>query len=175
MLMATRRLPAPRSAAHTPPPASAFQAGRRTPRQAANAELHITLVKAAARLLDEFAAVVKPVDLSLAQYNVLRILRGAGDAGVRCGEVGERLVHHDPDVTRLLDRLERRALIERSRDTSDRRVVRTRITAAGAKLLAQLDEPLDALHERQLGHLTHEELAQLEALADAARARVSAQ
>lgn len=119
----------------------------------------------------DLVELLKPSDLSPAQYNVLRILRGAGPTGATCGDVTGRLVKHDPDVTRLLDRLERRALTVRSRDASDRRVVRTRITKAGLKLLAELDEPVDALHERQLGHMDERELAELRALLALVRAR----
>ena len=102
----------------------------------------------------ESVELLKTADLSPAQYNVLRILRGAGPEGATCGDVTSKLVKHDPDVTRLLDRLERRELIVRTREVSDRRVVRTRITKAGLALLAELDDPVDALHERQLGHLS---------------------
>jgi len=143
---------------------SGFAAGRRTPRQVANAELHIALVKAAARLLDEFTAVVKPVDLSLAQYNVLRILRGAGPEGATCGHVIDRLIQRDPDVTRLIDRLERRGLVERTRDKDDRRVVRGRITDKGLEILASLDAPIDGLHARHVGHLTDRQLGDLRKL-----------
>lgn len=141
-----------------------FAAGKRTPRQAANAEMHIALVKAAARLLDEFAAVVKPVDLSLAQFNVLRILRGAGPEGATCGDVIERLIQRDPDVTRLIDRLERRGLVERVRDTRDRRVVRGRITDKGLEILASLDEPINDLHARHVGHMTDRQIGDLRKL-----------
>lgn len=153
----TRRAPAV-------PPASAFATGRRTPRQAANAEIHIALVKAATRLVDEFSAIVKPVDLSLSQYNVLRILRGAGPEGATCGQVVGRLIQRDPDVTRLLDRLERRGLIRRDRDSADRRIVRSHITAAGLELLASLDDPVNELHARHVGHLNDRQLGDLRKL-----------
>lgn len=147
-------------------PPSAFQSGKRTPRQAANAEIHIAIVKASARLLDEFSAIVKPVDLSLSQYNVLRILRGAGPEGATCGEVIERLIQRDPDVTRLLDRLEKRGLIDRGRDLEDRRVVRTRITQAGLDLIASLDDTVNDLHHRLVGHLTDKQVADLRRLVE---------
>ena len=79
------------------------------------------------------------------QYNVLRILRGAGPCGRTCGEIGERLIAREPDVTRLLERLEKAGLLARTRDTADRRVVVTRITAAGLKLLSELDKPMREL------------------------------
>ena len=132
--------------------------------QAAMAELVIAHER-------EFAELLKPADLSPAQFNVLRILRGAGPAGATCGDVTGKLIKHDPDVTRLLDRLEKRELIVRARDASDRRVVRTRITQTGLELLATLDEPLDALHERQVGHLSERQLRDLQALIAAFAAR----
>src|SRR6476660_4124988 len=92
------------------------------------------------------AHLLKAEDISATQYNVLRILRGS-PAGLPCGEIASRMITRDPDVTRLLDRLERRGLVSRCRDNEDRRMVLTRITEAGQKLLAQLDGPLlDAHH-----------------------------
>lgn len=114
--------------------------------------------------------VVKAEDLSPNQYNVLRILRGTPD-GLACGEVGNRMITRDPDITRLLDRLEKRALIARWRETTDRRVVMARITTEGLKLLARLDGPIQAAHRRQLGHLGRRRLRQLAGLLQAARSR----
>jgi len=111
-----------------------------------------------------FAELLKAYDLSGTQYNVLRILRGAGDAGLSCGQIAERQIRHDPDVTRLLDRLERRGLIERVRDPRDRRQVRTCATPAALALLAELDGPVDALHEQQLGRLSEARLEDLRQL-----------
>lgn len=99
-----------------------------------------------------FVPILKAEDLSSNQYNVLRILRGAPE-GLPCGEVGNRMITRDPDITRLLDRLEKRGLISRWRETKDRRVVMAKITAQGLKLLARLDEPVQRAHRRQLGHL----------------------
>ncbi len=147
-------------------PASAFSSPKRTPRAAANAEVHIALLRVVNQVADQFAAVMKPVDLSASQFNVLRILRGSGPEGATCGQVIERMIQRDPDVTRLLDRLERRGLIERGRDGRDRRVVRTRITRSGLELLASLDEPVDALHHRHLGHLSDRQLADLRKLVE---------
>lgn len=149
---------------HGPIPPAAFQAGKRSPRQIANAEVHIAIVKAATRLMDEFSRIVKPVDLSLAQYNVLRILRGAGPEGATCGEVVDRLIQRDPDVTRLLDRLERRGLIARGRDDRDRRVVRTRITGAGLELLVSLDDVVNEMHAKLIGHMSDRQLGDLRRL-----------
>src|SRR5260370_42421005 len=85
--------------------------------------------------------VLKAEDLSATQYNVLRILRGAAD-GLPCGEIGNRMITRDPDITRLLDRLEKRDLIVRSRDSQDRGMAMARITPEGLKLLARVDEPV---------------------------------
>ncbi len=104
--------------------------------------------------------VLKTEDLSPTQYNVLRILRGAPE-GLPCREVANRMITRDPDVTRLLDRLEKRKLISRCREAKDRRTVMTRITPEGGRLLARLDEPVQAVHRRQLGHLGRERLRAL--------------
>src|SRR5207248_11284485 len=87
----------------------------------------IALLKAAERLEQEADRLWKTTGLTGAQYNVLRILRGAEPEGLACSGIGERMISHDPDMTRLLDRMERRNLITRQRQTSDRRVVKTRI------------------------------------------------
>jgi DNA-binding MarR family transcriptional regulator len=141
---------------------------RRTPASLA----FLSLVQAAEEMQRGMAELLKTRDLSLAQYNVLRILRGAGPEGATCSNVSDNLIRHDPDVTRLMDRLDKRGLIDRARDTKDRRVVRTRITKAGAALLAELDEPVDDLHARQLGHLSSKRLADLVAMLDEARAKL---
>lgn len=117
------------------------------------------------------ALLLKDEDLSSTQYNVLRILRGAPD-GLPCGEIANRMITRDPDVTRLLDRLEKRGLILRWRETKDRRVVMARITPEGLKLLARLDEPMEEMHRRQLGHLGEERLSSLSELLGAARAKM---
>src|SRR5713101_1023520 len=116
--------------------------------------------------------VLKTEDLSATQYNVLRILRGAPE-GLPCGEIASRMITRDPDVTRLLDRLEKRGLISRCRETKDRRTVMGRITPEGLKLLARLDEPVQAGHRKQLGHLGRERLRLLTELLSAARSQVA--
>lgn len=116
--------------------------------------------------------VLKVEELSSTQYNVLRILRGAPQ-GLPCGEIANRMITRDPDVTRLLDRLEKRKLISRCRETKDRRTVRTRIAPEGLKLLARLDEPVQAAHRRQLGHLGRRRLLALAELLRACRSQVA--
>ena len=118
------------------------------------------------------AQVLKTEDLSATQYNVLRILRGAPE-GLPCGEIGSRMITRDPDITRLLDRLEKRELISRCRETKDRRMVMARITAGGLKLLARLDAPVQESHRKQLGHLGRERLRALTELLQACRTRVT--
>jgi DNA-binding MarR family transcriptional regulator len=117
-------------------------------------------------------AVLKTEDISSTQYNVLRILRGSPE-GLPCGEIANRMITRDPDITRLLDRLEKRGLISRCRQTKDRRMVMVRITPEGLKLLARLDEPVQEGHRRQLGHLGGDRLLALTELLHAARANVS--
>src|SRR5712692_6120038 len=114
--------------------------------------------------------VLKTEGLSATQYNVLRILRGAPE-GLPCGEIASRMITRDPDVTRLLDRLEKRDLISRCRETKDRRMVVARITPQGLKLLARLDEPVQEMHRKQLGQLGPARLNELQDLLVAARAR----
>ena len=108
-------------------------------------------------------------DLTHTQYNVLRILRGAGQKGLTAGDVACRMITRDPDVTRLLDRLEKRALVERWRCTEDRRVVWTRITQPGLETIAPLDGPMEELQLRLLGHLGRDRLVALIELLEAAR------
>lgn len=141
----------------------------RSKRSKAQADAYLAVIRTAEDMQRDFTELLKASDLSFAQYNVLRILRGAGADGLTCGGVSERLVQHDPDVTRLLDRLEKRSLIERHRDQKDRRVVRTAITTSGLALLAQLDEPVDAVHEQQLGHLSDARLKDLMTLLEEVR------
>ena len=115
--------------------------------------------------------IMKTEDISPTQYNVLRILRGA-PAGLACGEIANRMITRDPDVTRLLDRLEKRDLISRCRETKDRRTVMARITPEGLKLLGRLDEPVQAAHRKQLGHLGCERLRALSEMLSLARGHI---
>jgi DNA-binding MarR family transcriptional regulator len=111
---------------------------------------------------------LKTEELSPTQYNVLRILRGAPE-GLLCGEVAARMISRDPDITRLLDRLEKRGLIARCRQDRDRRMVLARITEEGLALLEQLDEAIQEVHRRQLGHLGQKRLRALRSLLATAR------
>jgi DNA-binding MarR family transcriptional regulator len=133
-------------------------------------EAYLNLLRTADALLRGFEALFKPHSLSSTQYNVLRILRGHGSDGCPCKTVGEELITRDPDITRLLDRLEARGLITRQRSTEDRRVVTARITPPALEILAQLDEPVRALHVTQLGHMKPAELTVFIELLEKARA-----
>jgi DNA-binding MarR family transcriptional regulator len=149
----------------------ASRSARGAARGAREEEAFVSLLRATDRLQRRIVELFKREDLSLTQYNVLRILRGAGPGGLSCGEVAGRMITRDPDVTRLLDRLEHRGLVVRTREARDRRVVRTRITNAGLELLTRLDEPVRGLHLEQLGHLGARRLAELVALLERATVR----
>ena len=128
----------------------------------------LELLRTADTLSRELAVVLKPEDLSSTQYNVLRILRGAPE-GLACGEIAARMITRDPDVTRLLDRMEKRGLISRCRETKDRRVVQARITPEGMAALERLDAPVLKAHRDRLGHMTGEQLGALAELLRVAR------
>jgi len=134
------------------------------------AEAFLNLQRSADALMRGFSELLRRSDLSPAPYNVLRILRGAGPDGLSCGEIGERMVTRDPDITRLLDRMARRGLVSRARERGDRRVVRARITHEGLDLVNPLDKPVAALHRQQLGALGAERLRTLINLLEKARA-----
>lgn len=138
-------------------------------------EAYLNLLRTAEALRQGIAEVLRAHSLSPAQYNVLRILRGAGAGGLACREIGERMVTRDPDITRLLDRLEDRKLVTRARDPRDRRIIVTRITMAGLKTLRALDRPVARAHLDQLGHLGKRSLqAMIELLERAREAREGA-
>ena len=134
-------------------------------------EAHLGIVRTAAVLSHGFAEALKEFGITATQYNVLRILRGAGRNGLCRHEVRDRLVAQVPDVTRLLDRMEEGGYVDRERDESDRRLVATRITPAGLALLDELEKPVAAVHQRQLGHMTEAQLRTLIGLLEVARER----
>ncbi len=141
------------------------------PFASAEEEAFLNLARTAAVLNHAFAEAMKPYGITGTQYNVLRILRGAGNAGLGRNEVRDRLVAQVPDVTRLFDRMEDAGLIARERDTKDRRSVTTRITRNGLQLLQDLDEPVLDVHRAQLGHMTKRQLGTLIELLTIARHR----
>ena len=142
---------------------------QRKPFASLEQEVVLNVMRTAGSLRQGTSELLKPFDLSAPQYNVLRILRGAGDEGLPCSEVGDRLVTRDPDVTRLLDRLEKRGLIERGRSSKDRRVVTATITKKGIELVNELDTPVTDLHAEQLGHMKKKEMKKLVALLEKLR------
>jgi DNA-binding MarR family transcriptional regulator len=131
----------------------------------------LDLVRTAELLSRPLTHLFKGKDLSPEQYNVLRILRGSPE-GLHCGEIANRMITRDPDITRLLDRMEKRGLISRAREKRDRRVVLTRIAAEGLDLLASLDQPVCDTHRRLLGHLGAERLAVLRELLELCRSEL---
>ena len=132
-------------------------------------EASLSIVRTAAALEHTFAQALRPYDITPTQYNVLRILRGAGAEGLCRNEVGQRLIRQVPDVTRLLDRMEDLNLIARQRGGKDRRYVTTTISKKGLDLLKKLDEKVDEIHRGQLGHMDAGRLQQLIKLLDTAR------
>ncbi len=133
--------------------------------------IFVALLQAADTLGQEAEQLLKAAGVTGAQYNVLRILRGAEPAGLPCRGIGDRMISHDPDMTRLLDRLEKRGLITRVRQTDDRRVVKTRITPQALSLLKTLDQPVRELHKRQFRHMSAARLKILSDLLEEVRVR----
>jgi len=117
-------------------------------------QLFVAILKIADSLSQEAEHLIKSAGLTPAQYNVLRILRGAEPQGLLCRGIADRMISRDPDMTRLLDRMEKRSLITRQRQNDDRRVIKTRITPDGLKLLKKLDQPVHDLHRGQFRHMT---------------------
>jgi DNA-binding MarR family transcriptional regulator len=135
-------------------------------------DLFVNLARTVEALSRQTTELLKRFELTGAQYNTLRILRGAGESGLICSEISDRLITKDSDITRLLDRLETRGLVTRERNPNDRRHVITKITESGLELLAEIDEPMTDLHRRQLGHLGDNLIEQLNALLVLARSAV---
>ena len=132
-------------------------------------EVYLNIIRTAEALTWGVSETLKVADLTPAQYNVLRILRGAAPEGATCGQISERMVTKDSDITRLLERLDTRGLITRERDAQDRRFITVKITTEGLGLLSSLDEPIALCHKRQIGHLGRERLASLGRLLEEAR------
>src|SRR6267142_5666308 len=133
--------------------------------------IFVALLQSADTLGQEAEQLLKAAGIPNAQYNVLRILRGAEPEGLACRAIGDRMISHDPDITRLLDRMEKRGLITRERQTEDRRVVKTRITPQGLSLLKTLDQPIHDLHKRQFRHISTARLKTLSDLLEEVRVR----
>jgi len=128
-------------------------------------EVYLSIRMAARMLRDPWAHVLKSrEDLSLSQYNLLRILRGAGEQGLPVGTIAKRMINRDPDVTRLVDRLLKRGYLARERDGDDRRVVHVMLSPEGAEALARLDEAANEFATPLLGFLGKEQLQELDRL-----------
>ena len=134
-----------------------------------HAEALLNLLRTADHLQRKLRLTLKPHGITDTQYNVLRILRGAGAQPLPCSDIGERLISQVPDITRLLDRMERNGLIRRDRDLKDRRIVLSRITPAGLAKLKELTGILDRCVETMLEHLSRKELFQMISLLEDAR------
>lgn len=132
-------------------------------------EAYLNLLRTHDRLYGDTARLLKKHGISHPQYNVLRILRGAGPQGLPSLGVAERMVTRVPDITRLLDRLGDAGLVKRERSKRDRRVVTARLTRKGQALLARLDEPLLEFQNEQWSHMSRKELAELNRLLVKAR------
>ena len=139
------------------------------PFKSAGHEAYLQLVRTSALLQHAFAETLKPYGITTTQYNVLRILRGAGSSGLCRHEIRDRMLTPVPDVTRLLDRLEAEGLATRERGEEDRRLVTSRITSEGLAVLRRLEGPMDATHDRHIGHMSERDLRQLSDLLQEAR------
>ncbi|MGA9527119.1 MAG: MarR family transcriptional regulator [Terriglobales bacterium] len=132
-------------------------------------EAYLSLLRTADTLQTSVEAKLKEFGLTGTQYNALRILRGAGPEGLPCSEIGERMITHDPDITRLLNRLQKRGLAVRARAKNDRRVICGKITSAGLKLLREMDEPVEKHGREMLNHVGQGKLGQLIAMLELVR------
>jgi DNA-binding MarR family transcriptional regulator len=137
-------------------------------------ETFLNLLRTAGWLERAVEDALRPAGLTQPQYNVLRILHGAGKDGLPCGEVGARMITRDPDMTRLLDRMEKRGLIQRNRSEKDRRVVRAYLAPEGAAALKALEKPVREAIRRALEPLGEEKLATLTGLLEEVRIQMEA-
>ncbi len=124
-------------------------------------EAGLNILRTSEVLYDRLNTELKKLDLTFTQYNVLRILRGAGAEGVSCSQLAERMIVRDPDVTRLLDRIEKRGYVERKRCDQDRRILTVRLSAAGLKQLQAADRPVREVMGSSLRKLGKDALSQL--------------
>jgi MarR family transcriptional regulator, organic hydroperoxide resistance regulator len=134
-----------------------------------HAEAILNIVRTSAQLQHALRLQLKAYGITETQYNSLRILRGAGSSGLTCAEIAERLVSQDPDITRLVERLQRQGLVRRARGEKDRRVVLTKITAAGLDRLKEMDPVVNSTMHALLSHLSSSELKTMIDLLERAR------
>ena len=142
---------------------------QRRPVQSLQEEAYLNILRTASQLTDALELLLKPTGITLVQYNVLRILRGSEPDGLCRNELRDRMLNRMPDVTRLLDRMEESGLVSRSREEADRRQVRTQLTARARRMVDELDDKVRAEHQRQLGHLSEDQLSSIIELLTAAR------
>lgn len=142
---------------------------QRKPFKSLYEEAALNIVRTNAMLNDAFDKSVRPYGITATQYNVLRILRGAGEGGLSRNDVRDRLLTRMPDATRLLDRMEAAGLISRVRGEADRRLVTTHLTKKGRQVVDDLDPVVARLHKATLGHLTEKQLSTLNTLLTLAR------
>ena len=134
---------------------------QKAPFRSREQEAYLSLLRTADALQTSIEGKLQEFGLTGTQYNALRILRGAGAEGLPCSEIGERMITRDPDITRLLNRLEKRGLVVRARAKTDRRVIHGKITAVGLKLLREMDQPVERHNREMLKHVGPEKLGQL--------------
>ena len=157
----------------TRPPTIGDAIRQTTPFHSMSQEALLGLIRAADDAKRCISDVVEGAGITLQQYNVLRILRGAGDGGLPTLAIGERMIERTPGVTRLIDRMEKKGLVARKRCTEDRRRVWCRITDGGLALIAPLDEPVRALDDTLFEILGVPELVQLVDYLDRVRANMA--
>jgi len=139
------------------------------PFESLESEVILNLMRTTDALARGGEEILRLVGLSPNQYNVLRILRGAGEQGLCCREVADRMITRDPDITRLVDRLERRGFLTRSRESKDRRIITVRITLDGLKTLKELDRPMEEYNRNRLSHMDKADLRKLLEMLEAVR------
>ncbi|MGC1872254.1 MAG: MarR family transcriptional regulator [Acidobacteriaceae bacterium] len=160
-----------RRQAAPPPKPIGLQAELRQTKSFASlhAEAILNIVRTSAQMQHALHLQLKPYGITETQYNSLRILRGAGPTGLTCAEIAERLVSQDPDITRLVERLQRQGLVRRERGEKDRRVVLTKITAAGLNRLKEMDPVVDSTVHALLSHFSSSQLKTMIDLLERAR------
>ncbi len=151
------------------PAGLAGEIGKKRPFDCPEQEAFLNIVRTADVLSADFARLFRAQGLSMSLYNALRIVAGVGAGGIPVRTIADRMIVREPDITRLVDRLEQRGLVRRCRSEADRRVVRVHITAEGAALVAALHDPVRDLHRRQLGRLPRRSLLHLNELLVAVR------
>lgn len=144
---------------------------QKAPFRSREEEAYLSLLRTADALGASVETKLREFGVTGTQYNALRILRGAGAEGLPCSEIGGRMIARDPDITRLLNRLQKRGLVKRARAKADRRVICGRITPAGLKLLRDMDEPVERHNREMLRHVGHERLEELIGLLELVRGR----